>query len=78
MKELTLLELKKGKKAHVIGCDGGRGISNKLNAMGVRPGKEIKKISDTFIGGPITIKVGNSNIAIGRGMASRIYLEVSH
>ena len=78
MKEVTLLELKKGEKARVIDCQGGKGLANKLNAMGVRPGKEIEKISETFIGGPVTIKVGNSNIAIGRGMASRIFLEEVH
>jgi len=73
---MTLLELEKGKKARVVGCEGGRGLSNKLNAMGIRPGKEIKKVSETFIGGPITIKVDNTNIAIGHGMAGKIKLEV--
>lgn len=75
---MTLLELEKGEKARVVSCEGGRGLSNKLNAMGIRPGKEIKKVSETFIGGPITIKVDNTNIAIGHGMARKIHLEVIH
>lgn len=75
---MTLLELDKGEKARIVNLKDGRKLSNKLNAMGVRPGKEIKKITDTFIGGPITIKVDNSNIAIGRGMAGKIKVEVVH
>jgi len=75
---MTLLELDKGEKARIVNLKDGRKFSNKLNAMGVRPGKEIKKITDTFIGGPITIKVDNSNIAIGRGMAGKIKVEVVH
>ena len=75
---MTLLELDKGEKAKIVNLKDGRKFSNKLNAMGVRPGKEIKKITDTFIGGPITIKVDNSNIAIGRGMAGKIKVEVVH
>lgn len=77
MNQCSLLDLDKGKKACVLECRGGCGLANKLNAMGIRPGKEITKISDAFIGGPVTIKVDNTSIAIGHGMASRIMLEVA-
>ncbi|NPV43807.1 hypothetical protein H0A61_01671 [Koleobacter methoxysyntrophicus] len=76
MRQLTLIQLKRGKKARIAGFNGGQGFISKLNSLGIIKGKEIIKISDSFIGGPVTVQVNNNKIAIGSGMASRIIVEV--
>ncbi|MFW6409801.1 MAG: FeoA family protein [Halanaerobiales bacterium] len=76
MSQRSLLDIKEGEKARVIGYRGGYGLKQKLEARGIREGKEIAKISDSFIGGPVTIQVDNSKVALGRGMAGRVMVEV--
>ncbi len=46
-----------------------------LENLGVRIGKEIKVISKQPYG-PITIEIDQHQIAIGRGMANKIYVEI--
>jgi len=71
-----LNELKNGEEGIIISFNGGQGLINKLNAMGVRTGKKVTVISDSFIGGPVTIKIDTNTVSIGHGMASRITMEV--
>ncbi len=47
---------------------------NKFNELGLIPGSKITLISQNNRG-PILIRLGNSKIAIGRGMASAIMVE---
>ncbi len=77
MKQLRLNKLPKGQPATVIKIDGGYGIISKLNALGIRKNNNIIKLSNSFIGGPVTVKVGNTKIAIGKGMCSKIIVEVN-
>ena len=73
---MNLTELRTGEKAKFIGVDrGGWGITRKLEAMGIRPGTIITKISTQFMRGPVTIQMGNTQIAIGYGMVKRILVE---
>ncbi len=78
MKLYKLNQVKQGIKCKVTRFEGGYGMISKLNALGIRQGKEIIKISDSFIGGPITIQVGSSRIAIGKNMATKILVEVEN
>lgn len=48
----------------------------RLNAMGIRPGKQITKVSSMFMRGPVTIQVDNAQLALGFGMARRILVEL--
>ena len=74
-KKLNLTDLDQGEDGVVVDLKGGQRFKQKLNAMGVRCGKNITKISNMVMKGPVTVKVDNSNIAIGRGMADRIILK---
>jgi len=71
--DLTLL--KEGEKGKVIDIQGGWGLQRKLEALGIRPGVEIVKVSSQLMHGPIIIKIGNSQVAIGFGMARKIIVE---
>jgi len=49
---------------------------DRLNALGIRPGKEITKISSMFMNGPVTIQIDRSQVAIGLGMAKKILISI--
>lgn len=74
--EKNLNQLRPGDGGRVAHLYGGFGLNNKLNSMGIRMGKEIIKISDTFKRGPVTIKFDNTRVALSRGMADKILVEV--
>ena len=72
----TLPELKPGESGVIVDIQGGYGLVRHLESMGVRIGKEITKISAQLWRGPQVIKIGNSQIALGFGMANRVLVEV--
>jgi len=76
VKQISLTHLKRGQSGRVIQIMGGFGMTRRLSALGIRPGKRITKVSAMFMRGPVTVRVGHSEIAIGFGMASRIIVEV--
>lgn len=75
-RQVTLVEMGSGESGTVVGIAGGRGLIRRLDALGIRPGKRITKISSMLFHGPVTLKVDNAQIAIGFGMARRIMVEV--
>jgi Fe2+ transport system protein FeoA len=76
MQLYRLNQIKQGEKCIVRDFEGGQGLNMKLNALGIVPGREILKISDSFIGGPVTVQVINTKIAIGKNMATKILVEM--
>ena len=51
-------------------------MTDRLNALGVRTGKRISKISSMVGRGPVTIELDRVQIAIGFNMAKRIFVEM--
>jgi len=72
MEEISLTKLKSKKSAIVKSIEGGEGIQRRLEALGIRKGKKITKISSHFWKGPVTVLAGKTKIAIGYGMAHKI------
>lgn len=75
-RQVTLVQMNTGQKGRVIGVTGGHGLVARLAALGVRPGKQITKVSSVFLRGPVTAQVDHTQIAIGFGMARRILVEL--
>jgi len=73
IKKIT--ELNSKESAKVISIEGGRNFKEKLNTLGIRKNIKIKKVSDSFLKGPIVIKINLMEIAIGWGMASKILVQ---
>lgn len=73
---VKLINLQQGKKAIVSKIEGGMGIKRKLQAMGIYAGNEIK-IIQSLSRGPIIVESGNTRLAIGRGMAEKIEVEIN-
>ena len=74
--QITLRQMQTGQSGILVQIQGGRGLINRLSALGVRPGKRITKVSSMLMQGPVTIQSGNTQLAIGFGMANKIVVEL--
>ena len=66
-----------GTPATVVDFDAGAGMVRKLDAMGLRPGKVVRKLSSQFMAGPVTVLVDGRQLAMGRGIARKIRVRVA-
>jgi len=75
-KIVTLRQMQSGQSGKVVQIQGGFGLVNRLSALGIRPGKRITKVSSMLMRGPVTIQSGNTQVALGFGMANKIIVEL--
>jgi len=61
---MNLLDIPKGKTAKIIDYRGGRNVDFKLRQLGLSPG------------GPLMLDVEGRSVAVGRGIAARVQVEV--
>ena len=81
-KELPLTFLKEGeigivtsiRAGHGKGHRIGRGFERRLMDMGLTPGTEVLVIKSAPFHGPIEVSVRGARLALGRGMAERIFV----
>ena len=50
--QLTLAQMRTGQTGTVVGVLGGRRLIGRLDALGIRPGKKVTKLSSTLFPGP--------------------------
>jgi len=74
---LSLSQMGTGQSGIVVQVAGGHGVVRRLEALGIRPGKRITKVSSMLFRGPVTVRIDNAQVAIGFGMASRVMVEVN-
>ena len=72
----SLVELMPGENGTVTYTRGGRMMMNKLISLHILPGTEISIERGMPFKGPMVIRVGQTRICIGRGMARHIFVEV--
>lgn len=75
MGKRNLTQMGSGEEGIVVDIQGGHGFSKRLESLGVRVGARVKKVSSQFLRGPVVIQIGNTQVALGYGMASRIFLQ---
>ena len=73
---MTLEQMYAGQKGTIVEIEGGHAVVHRLGSMGLRVGKAITKISAMLMRGPVTVKVDNSQIALGHGMAKKIHVKL--
>ena len=73
---LTVAEMRTGQAGVVVEVAGGPGLIRRLEALGIRPGKRITKISSTLFRGPVILRADNTQVAVGFGMARKIVVQV--
>lgn len=72
-----LSELKDGESAWVILVSGGKSARGRLMEMGLTPGTKITVRRTSTRHGPIEVCVRSSCLALGKGVAEKILVEVS-
>jgi ferrous iron transport protein A len=72
---IILTALASGRRASVVEIQAGQGLVRRLESLGIRVGQRIKMVSGSFMRGPVTVKVGNSRVAVGFGAASKVIVE---
>ncbi len=72
----TIATMKPGESGIVVDVGGGRRMKERLAVLGIRPGKQVIKVSSMLLSGPVTVEVDRSQVAIGFRMASRILVDV--
>ncbi len=75
--KINLTQMQPGESGIVVEIQGGYGLVKKVQSMGIRPGKKITKLSSHFWQGPQTVAVGRARVAVGYGMAKRIFIEAN-
>lgn len=76
MSKVNLTTMKVGAKGTIAQVNGGHGLKMRLSALGIRPGVKVTKRSSQLMRGPVTIGLGNTQVAIGFGMAKKIIVEL--
>jgi len=76
MRKIDLTMMKAGTRGTIAQIKGGRWLKMRLNSLGIRSGVKITKISSQLLRGPVTIGMGNTQVAIGFGMARKIIVEL--
>lgn len=84
--ELPLTKLKNGESGNLTtikvgGCRKGQGgwgwkLERRLADMGLTPGTKVTVVKSIPLHGPLEVLVRGSRLALGRGMAEKIYVEV--
>ncbi|MGD6808826.1 MAG: FeoA family protein [Candidatus Bathyarchaeia archaeon] len=72
--DIPLSILPFGTEAKITKIIGGCNLTKRLSEMGLTNGTKIKVVSDPC-GGPVLIEVRDTRLALGRGVATKIYVE---
>jgi ferrous iron transport protein A len=76
-KDKTILtDIKDGETGIIVSVLGGRMLTKRLADLGLSSGTEIKVLRRTLFSGPIQIEVCGSKLVLGRGLASKILVEL--
>lgn len=72
---VALSELKAGKTGKIYFIRGGHNVLQRLLDMGLTPGTKLSLIKTAPFEGPIEVSVRGSKLALGRGIASKVFVE---
>jgi Fe2+ transport system protein FeoA len=82
-RRVPLTALKAGETATVVSIDstsgrgrGRWGLKKRLMDMGLTPGTKVTVVKSAPFHGPVEVLVRDSRLALGRGVAERILVEV--
>jgi ferrous iron transport protein A len=73
--QMTLAQMSNGQSGVVVDILGGRRMADRLVALGIRPGLRLTKVGAMLMRGPVTVQIGNAQLAVGFGMANRVIVK---
>jgi len=76
VQKIPLSDMDANEVGKIIEFVGGRGFRDRLCSMGIRPGVNISRINARLSRGPVVIKSGNAQTALGHGMSYKVIVEV--
>ena len=71
---MSLSMVDPGKEVTLVDINGGRGVRSKLYSMGLVPGVKLTVLNRNNVG-PIMVRVRDSRLVIGFGMAQKIIVK---
>ena len=74
MMALDTVEVRK--QARVIVIDGGHRVRSHLNTLGIHVGDWLTVVERAPFRGPVLVEVNGTRLALGRGVASKIQVEI--
>ena len=73
---VSLADMKINEVGVIKKLGSGERFQNKMHSLNIRVGKKVKKISNLILKGPVVVEVDNTRVAIGIGMAQKVFMEV--
>ncbi|QAA75976.1 MAG: hypothetical protein BIP78_0208 [Candidatus Bipolaricaulis sibiricus] len=74
---LPLASLSPGQVGRLVAVHGGHGSLMRLRRLGLRPGAQVRAVATGRWGGPVLVEVNGCRVALGRGLARRILVQVN-
>jgi ferrous iron transport protein A len=74
--QIPLTNLRTGQKGVITQITGGYGRQRHLRTIGIREKKSVKILTKQPARGPVVIEIDGNQIAIGRGMAMSVLVEI--
>lgn len=71
----TLLNIDNGKKVKILKITGGKGVRQHLQCLGIHIGDIVTLKKTSFLGGPVLLEINGYDVALGKGVASKIEVE---
>jgi Fe2+ transport system protein FeoA len=75
MRKQSLAHLKAGRRGRIVEISGGSALTQRLMGMGIHIGREVTKVGQFAMQGPVTIRVARATVALGHQMAEKIFIE---
>ena len=73
---ISLLKMERGERGKIVRLEGGKGFQGNMRARGIREGKMLVVKQIQPWGGPVLINVEGEEVALGRGMAEKIFIDI--
>jgi ferrous iron transport protein A len=73
----NLIQIPSGTSVRVVSFNGGKNLHAKLTQFGIYPGDCLRLLRRAPLGGPLLVECNEREIALGRGVAERIIVEIN-
>ena len=74
-KLITINQMKSGQSGIIVQLIGGKNLESRLEALGIRPGTKVTKVSSMVFKGPVTVRFNGTQAALGFGMANKVMVD---
>lgn len=74
---MTLAQAQEGQVVIVKSLEGGFGFKRRLLGLGIFPDQKLRVLKSGAFGGPILVEVQGAEVALGRGAAMKVEVELA-